>query len=75
MASDIPGVRDLIHDGKNGLLFKSNSEHSLVEALNNVLTGKFNLSKLTTDDASYRNFAMLGKEMEDIYSSLLVDSP
>lgn len=73
IASDIPQNKELIEDGKNGILFKSNDATSLfnkimLSAANDELRSKLSLQALK-DSRKYKDDIMT-KEIEKVYEKL-----
>ena len=71
IASDFGGMRDLVTDRVNGLLFEVNNPKSLQKAIEQIVYSEDLLSRLSKGIPRVKSIEENGKEMEDLYSSLL----
>lgn len=71
IGSDVGGLKELINDGKDGLLFKSGDPHDLVEKILYVLNKKEvaeNLGKTARENmVKYRNWDMITETYKKVY--------
>ena len=71
IASDFGGMRDLVTDHVNGLLFKVNNPESLRKAIEEILGSKELLSRFSRNIPKVKSIKENGQEMERLYSGLL----
>ena len=70
VASDVPGVRDIITDKKNGLLFPAGDAHALFQILNTVLTIDGDSQAIANQGRSDALTKFSGSRMVEEYNAL-----
>ncbi|MBN2466887.1 MAG: glycosyltransferase family 4 protein [Deltaproteobacteria bacterium] len=71
IASDVPGITHVVHDGLNGLLFSRGSIESLTRRLDQVLQEPPLIQRLGETVTPIKSIADNGQELEEHYRSLV----
>ncbi|KPJ73939.1 hypothetical protein AMJ52_02515 [candidate division TA06 bacterium DG_78] len=74
VASNIPGYKTVLEDGKEGLFFKARNPTSLAEKINQLLMDKSSMKKMGIDgrEKSLRyDWKIVSKQVLDFYSEVL----
>ncbi len=78
LASDLPGMREVITDGVNGFMFRSGDAHDLADRLIEVLSdakGRERVKDFALKDMSLRfSWDAIGAQLADVYREALVKS-
>ncbi len=73
IVSDIPAMRELVEDGKNGIFAVSGSAEKLAEAMSRFMktTKSFNSGNIAALAAEKFNYHKIGKQFSDLYSQVI----
>ena len=71
MASNVPGISQVIKDQVNGILFPRGDEEALAKCLDMVIEKPRFLSKLRRNPPSIKSMRENGNELESIYNQLI----